>query len=75
MKGKKENDKMKVIKRTFEALKHPKGSQERDSLNTTWITSEYMTSYKYGVIEDDGTTTPFTYRTKAEAVSRAISTL
>lgn len=62
---------MKVVRRTFEALKHPKGSPERARLNEDWLTSEYMTSYRYGVREDDGTQTPFTYRTKAEAEERA----
>lgn len=42
----------KIYKRTFEALKHPKGSLERVQLNLSAITSEYMTSYKYQVIGD-----------------------
>lgn len=58
---------MKVIKRTFEAAKFPKGSSEREQLNNDWLTSEYMTSYRYGLRNDDGSHTPFTYRTKAEA--------
>jgi hypothetical protein len=62
---------MKVVKRTFEALKYPKGSQDRVRLNGDWLTSEYMTSYRYGVRKDDGGHTPFTYRTKAEAEARA----
>lgn len=62
---------MKVVRRTFEALKFPKGSTERDRLNLDWLTSEYMTSHRYGVRASDGGHTPFTYRTKAEAEARA----
>jgi hypothetical protein len=62
---------MKVVRRTFEAAKFPKGSPERDALNGDWLTSEYMPSHKYGLLEDDGTKTPFTYRTKAEAIAKA----
>ena len=58
---------MKVVKRTLEALKHPKGSKEREELNKDWLTSEYMTSHKYGLRGDDGSHLPFTYRTKAAA--------
>jgi hypothetical protein len=36
-----------IIKRTFDAKKHPKGSDERAKLNCNAATSEYMTSYKY----------------------------
>jgi hypothetical protein len=46
---------MKVVRRTFEAAKFPKGSPERVALNGDWLTSEYMPSYKYGLLEDDGT--------------------
>ena len=62
---------MKVVRRTFEALKFSKGSPERDRLNQDWITSEYLPSYRYGVRNDDGSKTPFTYRTKAEAEEKA----
>jgi hypothetical protein len=62
---------MKVVRRTFEANKFEKGSREREELNKDWLTSEYQTSYKYGVRNDDGSHTPFTYRTKAEAEARA----
>ena len=58
---------MRTVKRTFQALAHVKGSEERAKFNTDWITSEYMPSYRYGVRNDDGSATPFTYRTKAEA--------
>ena len=58
---------MQVVRRTFEAAKHPKGSPERVELNKSWVTSEYMTSYKYGVLRSDGSETPFCYRTKREA--------
>ena len=57
-----------VHKRTFEALKFPKGSPERKKLNLDNITSEYMTSYKYALKGDHISTS---YRTKAEAQSWA----
>jgi len=63
--------KMVVARRTFEAEKHPKGSPERVELNKSWVTSEYMPSYKYGVLNADGTETPFCYRTKREAEEKA----
>lgn len=62
---------MKTIRRTFEAAKHPPGSSQRAALNLDWLTSEYMPSYRYGVREDNGDSTPFTYRTKAEAEAKA----
>ena len=62
---------MKIARRTFEASKFPKGSPERDRLNLDWLTSEYMPSKKYGLRNDDGSHTPFTYQTKAEATERA----
>jgi len=58
---------MKIVKRTFEAKQYPKGSSERTRLNESWITSEYMPSYRYGLINDDGTKTPWSFRTKQEA--------
>jgi hypothetical protein len=57
-----------VIRRTFDALKFPKGSAERDRLNLDWRTSEYMPSHRYGIVENDGAKTPFTFRKKAEAL-------
>ena len=41
--------KCKVVwgKRTFEAKKHPKGSNKRRELNKDNRTSEYLPSYKY----------------------------
>lgn len=62
---------MKVARRTFEAKKHPKDSTQRTELNKDWLTSEYMPSHKYGIRNDDGSHTPFTYRTKAEADAKA----
>ena len=62
---------MKIVRRTFEALKFPKGSSERTELNKDWLTSEYMPSHGYGVRNDDGSELPFTYRTKAEAERKA----
>jgi hypothetical protein len=38
---------MDVIRRTFEAATHPKGSEERARLNCDARTSEYMPSYRY----------------------------
>jgi len=57
---------MQTIKRTFEALQHEKGSPERIRLNLSWVTSEYLPSIKYGIIEDDGTETCWNYKTKRE---------
>jgi hypothetical protein len=72
---------MEILRRTFEAAKYPKGSEERARLNCDAVTSEYMTSYRYAVRRpftmSDGTphpTQPYlidTYRTKAEAVRAA----
>lgn len=53
-----------IYKRTFEAKKYPKGSEERIKLNESAITSEYMTSYKYQIIGEHFSSA---YRTKAEA--------
>lgn len=58
-----------IVKRTFEAAKFPKGSEERTRLNADWLTSEYMTSYRYGLRNDDGSHTPYNYRTKGEALA------
>lgn len=52
---------MKAMRRTFEASKHPKDSEERARLNLSALTSEYMPSYRYWT--DDSRT----FRTKAEA--------
>ena len=50
-----------VVRRTFEASKHPKGSEERARLNRDARTSEYMPSYRY--MTSDGKS----HRTKALA--------
>lgn len=55
---------MKIYKRTFEAKKHPVGSPEREELNKSGITSEYMTSYKYQLV---GERISFGYKTKQDA--------
>ena len=57
-------------RRTFEAAKHPKGSAARETLNKSALTSEYMPSYKYVVVNETEATC-FTYRTKGEAEGRA----
>jgi hypothetical protein len=38
---------MDVIRRTFEAAQHPKGSDERARLNEDPATSEYMPSHRW----------------------------
>lgn len=62
---------MQTVRRTFEAKKHPKGSPERAALNVDWLTSEYYSSYKYGVRTDDGAETPWVFTSKAEADAKA----
>jgi hypothetical protein len=52
---------MDVIRRTFEAANHPKGSDERARLNEDPATSEYMPSYRW--LAADGTS----YRTRSLA--------
>ena len=59
-----------VKKRTFEALNYPKDSAQRKKLNESAVTSEYMPSYKYVLVTNLGQDTPFTYRTKKEALSK-----
>lgn len=66
--------KTEIIKRTFEAKKYPKGSEERKSLNLKAETSEYMTSQKYLLrqyYEETYSHTAYTsdmsFRTKREA--------
>lgn len=54
-----------VVKRTFAAKNFPKGSQERAQLNLSVVTSEYMPSYRYCVV--DGQSFGRAYRTKSEA--------
>ena len=55
-----------IIKRTFEANKHPKGSQERIKLNEEIVTSEYQPSYKY-ILEVGGKYQLKAFRTNQEA--------
>ena len=54
-----------VFKRTFEALRHPKGSGERTRLNGDPRTSEWQPSYRYCVLTGSGHSI---CRTRAEAV-------
>lgn len=60
-----EEIKPQVLKRTFEALKHPKGSTERAKFNDDALTSEYYTSHKYLSLRpfymSDGSLHPQTY--------------
>jgi hypothetical protein len=63
---------VKVVRRTFEALKYPKGSPERARLNLDGLTSEYMPSYRYVLRLDDGSRpfAPLTFRTKREGEAK-----
>lgn len=65
--------KFEVKKRTFAAEKYPPGSPERDTLNTSAVTSEYMHSYKYAVVMNDdlGRSAAQTFRSKSEAMEYA----
>jgi hypothetical protein len=54
-----------IERRSFEAKKHPKGSPEREKLNTDPRTSEYMPSYKY-VASDGITSRSFVSKREAE---------
>jgi len=54
-----------VIKRTFEAKKYPANSPERARLNLSWVTSEYLPSIRYGILEN-GQPTCWNYTTKKE---------
>ncbi len=66
-----------VLKRTFEAARHPKGSAERERLNRDVRTSEYMPSMRWIVrrpcLMSDGSPHPRQpwvndeFRTKREA--------
>lgn len=56
---------MKIIKRTFEALKHPEGSPERIKLNEEIITSEYQPEYHY--IVEAGNYQLHAFKTRKEA--------
>lgn len=60
-----------VARRTFEAATKPAGSPERAALNGDPLTSEYMTSYRYMLREKDGSKTPYSFRSKADAVRAA----
>ncbi len=61
---------MDVKRRTFEAKNHPKGSAERARLNCSPLTSEYMPSYKYTLM-DNGKDTCWQFRTRSEAEGKA----
>jgi hypothetical protein len=61
-----------VARRTFEAKQHSLGSIERARLNLSALTSEYMPSYKF-VLLQDGNETPFTCTTREEAEEKAHS--
>lgn len=61
--------KIKIYRRTFEAKKHPAGSDTRAILNESSITSEYMTSYKYSLIQFPNFSD--SARTKTEAIAKA----
>jgi len=48
-----EQDNWKIVKRTFEAFKHPRGSPERNRLNRSSLTSEYARKNKYLVVDEN----------------------
>lgn len=56
---------MKIIKRTFEANKYPKGSQNKIKLNEEILTSEFQPQYKY--ILEVGSYQLKAFKTKQEA--------
>ena len=56
-----------VKSRTFEAKKHPVGSEERARLNLDNLTSEYYPSHRYCLRQGDGSWTAYTYPDKASA--------
>jgi len=68
MKTKKDEQKWSVIRRLFTAKKYPVGSKARKELNERVTTSEYMTSYKYLVVNEPESIRR-TFRTKKEAMS------
>ena len=59
-----------VARRTFAARQHRLGSIERARLNLSALTSEYMPSFKF-VLLQDGRETPFTCTTRADAEAKA----
>lgn len=61
-----------IHRRTFEAAKHPLGSEERARLNLNSLTSEYYPSRRYEIITENGH--KHDCRTRAEAVA-AMETL
>ena len=61
-----------VARRTFAAKQHRLGSIERARLNLSALTSEYMPSYKFVLLED-GKETSFTCTTRADAEAKVQS--
>ena len=61
-----------IARRTFAAKRHRPGSIERGRLNLSVLTSEYMPSYKF-VLLQDGKETSFTCTTRADAEAKAHS--
>lgn len=61
-----------VARRTFAAKQYRLGSIERARLNLSALTSEYMPSYKF-VILQDGKETSFACTTRADAEAKAHS--
>lgn len=60
-----------VHRRTFGATRYPKGSPERAKLNENALTSEYMPSYRYLVVDRDNPRQTRSFRTKREAIAAA----
>lgn len=46
-------DDYRIVRRTFEAFKHPKGSPERNKLNRSSLTSEYQRNCIYLVMKNN----------------------
>ncbi len=55
-------------RRTFQAAKFPPGSPGRVRLNESGVTSEYMTTHRYVVVDQEHpAVTAWSFRTKREA--------
>lgn len=58
---------MQIVKRTFEALDYPEGSDQRHWLNRDNLSSEYLPTFEYILRGDGGEETLFIYRTRQHA--------
>jgi hypothetical protein len=48
-----EQNKFKIVRRTFEAFKYPRGSIERNKLNKSSFTSEFARKNKFLVVDEN----------------------